>query len=389
MLGIDPRSFVVITAAFGILCSFVLFALHSGFPRDIKGLARWGRGCAFMATAAALLSMRGAIPSVFSNFLSDLLIISGVGAIYGSLQEFTGVAPNTRRVTALFFIAALGLAWVTFAHDDYRVRVLIMSGVLTILFSACAWVIIKSRDKGFPDLFTQYLFIGTAGITFARFITAIFEERAVTFDKDFSLIRHVYLGTFAFSTVGLTLGFILMVNRALHSKLEYLASRDHMTGAYRRDAFMQRLDDEIAAAERQCKPLALLMMDLDNFKSINDRYGHTVGDHVIRDFADKLTHELRHNDCVGRYGGEEFIVLLPHTGEVDAKAIAERIRDAAAQHTHGDIPAYTVSIGLALLSPPTSGAQALIDAADKAMYMAKQAGKNKVEIASVEMQELL
>jgi diguanylate cyclase (GGDEF)-like protein len=379
VLGIDPRSFVVITAAFGILCSFVLFALHSGFPRDIRGLARWGRGCAFMATAAALLSMRGAIPSVFSNFLSDLLIIAGVGAIYGSLQEFTGVAQNTRRVTALLLVAALGLAWPTLVHDDYRARVLIMSSVLTILFGACGWVIIQSRDKGFPGLFTLYLFIGTAGITFARFITAISEDRALTFDKDFSLIRHVYLGTFAFSTVGLSLGFILMANRALHTKLEYLASRDHMTGAYRRDAFMQRFEVEIAASERQRRPLALLMMDLDNFKSINDRYGHTVGDHVIRDFSLKLAAVMRHNDCVGRYGGEEFIVLLPHTGEADAQAIAERIRDAAAQQTHKDIPAYTVSIGLASLSPATSSAQALIDAADKAMYMAKQAGKNRVE----------
>lgn len=383
MLGIDPRSFVVITAAFGILCSFVLFALHSGFPRDIKGLARWGRGCALMATAATLLSMRGAIPSVFSNFLSDLLIISGVGTIYGSLQEFTGVAMQRRRVAALLIIAALCLSWATFAHDDYRVRVLIMSGVLTVLFSACAWVIIKSRDKGFPDLFTQYLFIGTAGITFARFITAIFEDHALTFDKDFSLIRHAYLGTFAFSTVGLSLGFILMANRALHSKLEYLASRDHMTGAYRRDAFMQRLDEEIAASEQQGKPLALLMMDLDNFKSINDRYGHTTGDHVIRDFSNKLMHVMRQNDCVGRYGGEEFVVLLPHTGETDALAIGERIRDAAAQHTREDIPAYTVSIGLASLSPLASSTQALIDAADRAMYLAKQAGKNRIEIASV------
>lgn len=381
MLGIDPRSFVVITAAFGILCSFVLFALHSGFPRDIKGLARWGRGCAFIAVAATLLSMRGAIPSVFSTFIPDLLILAGVGAIYGSLQEFTSVALQRKRVTALFVITALCLAWTTFIDNDYRGRVLVMSGALTILFGACACVIIQSREKSFPDQFTQYLFIGTTGIMLARFITAIFEGETVAFDKDFSLIRHIYLATFAFSTVGLSLGFILMANRALHIKLEYLASRDHMTGAYRRDAFMKRLEDEIVASDRLGRPLALLMMDLDNFKAINDRHGHTVGDHVIMDFSGKLMHVMRRNDCVGRYGGEEFIALLPDTERADAQAIAERVRDAAAQTIRADIPAYTVSIGLAQLDPAINSAPALIDAADKAMYVAKKAGKNRVEVA--------
>jgi diguanylate cyclase (GGDEF)-like protein len=91
---------------------------------------------------------------------------------------------------------------------------------------------------------------------------------------------------------------------------------------------------------------------------------------------------MRHNDCVGRYGGEEFIALLPYTGQADAQVIAERIRDAAARQTCEDIPAYTVSIGLALLSPAMNSAPALIDAADKAMYAAKQGGKNRVELAS-------
>lgn len=383
MLGIDPRSFVVITSALGMLCSFVLFALHSGFPRDIKGLARWGRGCACIAIAAALLAMRGAIPTVFSNFVSDLLIIAGVAAIHMSLQEFTGIALRRKSAVTLFVLTAVCLVWTTFIHDDYRGRVLTMSAALTILFTVCAWVIIQSRDKGFPDFFMQYLFIGTAGVTSVRFFTAVVQDGSITYGQDFSLIRHLYLATFAFSTVGLSLGFILMANRVLHIKLEYLASRDHMTGTYRRDAFITRLEEAIAESERLNRPLALIMMDLDNFKAINDQHGHTVGDYVIQDFSSKLMHVMRHNDCVCRYGGEEFLAMLPHTEAADAKAIAERILEVAARTIRKDTPAYTVSIGLALLSPATSDASQLIDAADKAMYVAKQAGKNRVELAYV------
>jgi diguanylate cyclase (GGDEF)-like protein len=80
-----------------------------------------------------------------------------------------------------------------------------------------------------------------------------------------------------------------------------------MTGAYRRDAFMTRLEEAIAASERLNRPLALIMMDLDNFKAINDQHGHMVGDYVIQDFSSKLMQVMRHNDCVCRYGGEEFL----------------------------------------------------------------------------------
>lgn len=383
MLGIDPRAFIVISAAFGILCSIILFALHFGFPREIKGLDRWGRGCASMAAAAVLFALRGYIPVWLSSWVANLMVAAGVIAMHSSLRDFSGLPRLDRHITLLLGITALVLAWTTFVHDDYKGRILTMTSALTILFGACFWTVARQTGKGFAEHFTQYLFLSTTAITFSRFVAGLNQDESLTTDSDTTLIHLLYMGTFSFSIVGLSLGFILMVNRALHMKLAEQAIRDHLTGTFRRDAFMERLEHEIEASTQLNRPLAVLMIDLDNFKAINDRYGHTVGDLVIKDFSAKITQVMRRNDCVGRYGGEEFIALLPYTEETDAQAIAERIRESAARIIRNDIPAYTVSIGLARLNPTMNNAPALIDAADRAMYMAKQAGKNRVEIALV------
>lgn len=124
------------------------------------------------------------------------------------------------------------------------------------------------------------------------------------------------------------------------------------------------------------------MLDIDNFKSINDRFGHAAGDRVIRSVADGIREQLRQTDVAGRLGGEEFAVLLPETSRDDATAIAERIRTAidirAVTHERGDIP-FTVSVGVADLQPGGTLADLLVRA-DEALYRAKRSGRNRVVV---------
>jgi diguanylate cyclase (GGDEF)-like protein len=383
VLGIEPRSFIIVSAAFGSLCAFIFFALRSGFPRDIKGLARWGWACAIMAAAALLFSSRGIAPAFFSSFIPNLLVAAGVVAMHGSIRQFGGAPPTDGRLLALFLVAALALAFFTLVDDDYRSRVLVMSAALALLFAACGWASFRLRDKGFAERFTGFMFAATACVMLARWITALFQGGIIplTVETDTAPMQQVYMASFSFSIVALSVGFLLMVNRALQRKLESLALRDQQTGALRRDAFLALLDAEIAASRLQRRPMALLMMDLDDFKAINDRHGHLVGDRVISDFTDRVRQVLRRNDAIGRYGGEEFLVLFPDTGEADAHAIAARILAGAAQARRDDIPVYTVSIGVALLDARHDDAAAIIDAADKALYAAKKAGKNRIETA--------
>jgi diguanylate cyclase (GGDEF)-like protein len=381
VLGIDTNSFIVISAAFGLLCGFLFFALRVGFPKSISGLSEWGWGCLLMVVAACGFTSKGTLPPLFHSFLPNLLIPAGVFAMHRSLGLFGGLEQRGRPLLALLGGTALALAWVTFIVDDYRARVILVSGLLAVLFAACGAAIARFRVKRFAEWFTCAIYAGTALVMAVRCVSVLLYRGTFSLKNDTSAIHDIYISSFPFSLVAMSLGFLLMVNRALQRRLEAQAMHDPMSGAYRRDAFLDVFEREIGASKRRGSPLALLIMDLDNFKAINDTHGHLVGDSVIADFAARAMALLRTHDTMGRYGGEEFVVLLPQTGLEAAKDIAERIRSGiAGAATHG-VPKYTVSIGVASLGADQQDTASLIDAADKALYQAKRSGKNCVVLA--------
>ncbi|WP_323141668.1 GGDEF domain-containing protein [Massilia phyllosphaerae] len=382
MLGIDANSFIIISAAFGLLCAFLFFSIRVGFPKTITGLAQWGWGCLLMVVGAVGFTTRDHVPVLFSSYLPNLLIPAGVIFMHYSLGLFGKLASSGRLLVALLCVAALALAWVTFIVDDYRGRVLVVSSLLTVLFAACCKRILGYRVKRFPEWFTCAIYAATACVMATRFIAVLLYDGTLTLQNDTSAIHDVYFTSFPFSLVAMSLGFLMMANRELQSRLESQALHDPMSGAYRRDALLEMMQREMAASRRHGKQMAILMMDLDNFKAINDTLGHLVGDQVIVDFAAQATRLLRTQDIIGRFGGEEFVVLLPHTGLDAALATAERIRSRVAEAKETtDLPAYTVSIGVACLERADTDTLSLLDAADKALYAAKRAGKNRVVAA--------
>ncbi|GEM_PF-627748 len=169
-------------------------------------------------------------------------------------------------------------------------------------------------------------------------------------------------------------------NALLFRQVQQLATTDELSGLHNRRHLVTLASQQIAVAARQDRPVAVAMVDIDNFKHVNDTYGHAVGDQVIRAVADRIKDSLRFSDVVGRYGGEEFVVVLPEFGK-DIGMISERLRAAIAgtpvPTTVGPLP-ITVSIGTAVADGPENSLDALLDRADKAMYEAKQSGRNRV-----------
>jgi diguanylate cyclase (GGDEF)-like protein/PAS domain S-box-containing protein len=163
-------------------------------------------------------------------------------------------------------------------------------------------------------------------------------------------------------------------------RLRELATRDALTGTYNRGHLEEVVRHELDRSVRYTRPLTIAMLDADHFKRVNDTYGHAVGDRVLRALADRCRKTLRSNDVLGRYGGEEFVVVFPETSLDDASIVAERIRTAVAQTpvTFGDgAIEITVSIGLAT-STPGQRLESLMGAADTALYAAKRDGRNLV-----------
>jgi diguanylate cyclase (GGDEF)-like protein len=169
--------------------------------------------------------------------------------------------------------------------------------------------------------------------------------------------------------------------------LRVQAMHDGLTRVFNRSAILDALASELARANREAQPLATLLVDVDRFKSINDTYGHQAGDAVLMDTAKRMKGALRRYDSVGRYGGEEFLILLPGCDGESGQAQAERIREAfAASHfdAFGSTISVTCSIGVSFrVLPSPSDAEALVREADQALYRAKQMGRDRVEVAAV------
>jgi diguanylate cyclase (GGDEF)-like protein len=157
-----------------------------------------------------------------------------------------------------------------------------------------------------------------------------------------------------------------------NARLEELSFKDALTGVYNRRYFMVRIEEEARRHRRFGEPMSLVMLDLDNFKPVNDRLGHSAGDDVLREVAQVLTANSRSFSIVTRYGGDEFAVLLVNTPRQGALRYAARIKQAIEEHpfTHGRV---TVSVGVATLPDDVTASSELIPAADRALYVAKRA----------------
>ncbi len=167
------------------------------------------------------------------------------------------------------------------------------------------------------------------------------------------------------------------------NKVRLLSLTDEFTSLPNRRAFMRRLEDEIGRADRYGTPLALAILDLDEFKTINDTYGHATGDQVLRCYAADVLSIFRHHDMVARYGGEEFSVLLPNTGQEGAvcalRKVQHRVARSSCDSAGQTVPLPTFSAGLTLYVPGELP-HALIERADQALYQAKRLGRNRTEI---------
>lgn len=180
------------------------------------------------------------------------------------------------------------------------------------------------------------------------------------------------------------LGTVALEHVALYRQTIELAITDGLTGLYVQRYYKERLRDEVYRAQEHKLPLCLLMIDVDNFKTYNDRYGHLVGDRVLKVVSQVLRDSVRTVDLVARYGGEEFSVLLLKTPSVGARTVAERIRQKVEEQeivASQETTRITVSIGVAELEPAYKEVEKFIDAADQALYQAKGEGKNCVRMA--------
>jgi len=378
---IDPRTFLFVANLLGLLCALVLGVQARSVPADIGGLRDWALAVVLMGCAAGLASLRGLAPDALTVVLAAGLQLFGELFLIFGLLRYLGRRPHWRPALDAVCGLLVLIAWLTWGSHSYQGRIFIMSLAHIVFFSIGAWLAWRAQPAGFGRRFLAIAFVAGALIALWRLATLSIYVAEADDIFDRSLIQQVYLGAFSLGILGLSIGFVLLANERLREELEFLATRDPMTGALNRRAFFAGAATEWARSGRNGRPLAVIVADIDFFKKVNDTHGHHVGDEVIKDFAQRAGATLRPSDLLARFGGEEFVILLPDTNATNACVVAERIRRDVAARNNRALPPFTVSLGVTATGDGDDWADldALIAGADAALYRAKQGGRNRVE----------
>lgn len=381
MSELDPRSLIFVAGLLGLLCLAILFMMRRSFPPTIGGLVYWSRGLFGMVIASVLFGLTGVIPEFFCVVLANAMLVAGIMSFYAGFRHFAGLPTRVRTMAVILAMVAAYVAWFTYVDNSYPKRAVLVTLTDTVLFFACTLLVARTTGNTMAGRFTCLVFaaIGTVSLVRAGMLATALDNPSGVLGTTFT--QRAYLAAMAFSVLAITLGAMMLANERLRAALEFIASHDQLTDAFARTAFIELLTKEVARTRRNGRPIALLMFDLDNFKAINDQYGHVTGDRVIIDFVQRTREMLRNIDSIGRYRGEEFVALLPETSIDEAQSIAERICAGISTGMSTSLPGYTVSIGVASASNGHADVNMLLSKADKALYRAKENGRNRVEVS--------
>ncbi|MFE4714499.1 GGDEF domain-containing protein [Paenibacillus sp. NPDC056722] len=237
---------------------------------------------------------------------------------------------------------------------------------------------VKSKDSPLQKMMGLLYSIAIAALGCGAF-TILYPENLLSAQAEQGLQMLFRMGIYLLMFLG-TAGFMLLSREQSYAELERVASYDELTGILNRRSFALRARRLIVTAAKEVTPFSFLLLDIDHFKSVNDTYGHDTGDKVLKDFAAKIVQQLRNEDLFGRFGGEEFAVLLGQADEAASDEIAERLRTSVSGAVINGVQFdYSVSIGIITVqSSERISLNALYKLTDSALYQAKQSGRNRV-----------
>lgn len=386
-MGLDVRSVMLVGVLLSALTVILLTQAGRSFPIERRRhLRMWSVALVMQPLAWLLLAARGSVPDLVSIAMGNGLLLFGFAEMCRAVRGFLGL-PERRWLWWGIVLAAVALL-VQFAvfAPHYSARVLVNSTAAMLLLGGIAMALAPAFRFGG---FSAARFTG-AFASFGVMVAAWrFTEHLLATRPGGSLMEAgpSDLAVFMYACVGVTflsLGFILMHTERAYDDLRKLATVDALTGVLARNGLAEQGARLIAESRRHGRPLSLLLMDMDQFKSVNDSLGHEAGDSLLRHLAERARLVLRGEDVLARLGGDEFVALLPSTDLNGARVVAERLRDGinhAHMRFHGQEVPAPLSIGVAQLQADDDALDVLLKRADQAMYRAKRAGGDRVEMA--------
>lgn len=373
---------LIIWAAINVMFAGML-ALLGKQSEDIKGAKQWALGDLLIGLSFALCSQLTMPVQTYVIVCASLGIGAGLGLLYNGIQAFRGQTCSYWIPLVLALALLANNYWLTAIEREPKLRILINFGLFFLIHLVCARALLRRIDV---PLKTPYWLAGTAFalvavLCVARIVNILYLERhSVSMFSSNGVNPYVFFFA-SMAQMAMSMAFMLLINTSLANRLKELAATDALTGLMNRRSLDQEIARQLASQKRHNDNLSLMMIDVDHFKQLNDQYGHQAGDEVLRRLAALMQNLVRSNDYIGRYGGEEFCIVLPATSESQAMVLAERIRIAFQDLNicwEKQTINSSISIGVADTWYDNHQAASLLKAADIALYQAKHQGRNQV-----------
>jgi len=380
--------FMVTIYVEGILGLLLLFVWAQNMA--LRAVCWWGFAHVTRLASIALFGLYGSSPDLITIDLANALLFTAFAMTWTGARVFDGrpVEPVYLVTGAVLWLLVCRLPLVM---DSNNVRSLIISGIITAYVWLTAYEFWCGRSEALISRWPAIVMFFAHGALFPLRTPMIALLPPASVGSG-GVYGSVWMTVLSFEVLLLTISsaFLLLAMAKERTELRHrkAAMVDPLTGIANRRSFLHDASMLAKLHIANPRPTAFLVIDLDHFKSINDRFGHAVGDRVLEIFTEAARKSMRGSDLVGRLGGEEFAAVLADTSREKAVAVAERIRDTfaqMAQEVDGHPVCGTVSIGLVHCLERTLDVTELLAQADHALYYAKERGRNRVEVASLDM----
>jgi diguanylate cyclase (GGDEF)-like protein len=374
---------IYIEAMLGLL---LLFAWVQN--TQIYAVAWWGFSHLLRSASIVLFGLYGSVSELITIDLANAILFTAFAMTYIGARVFDGrsVQPVALVAGAVIWLLASRTSFIT---DSLDARVLLSSGIITAYTWLTAYEFWRGRSEPLVSRIPAVFMLFAHG---ALYLLRTPILAFLPWTNQSQIFSSVWLTVLSFEALLFTISiaFILLAMAKERTELRHkmAALIDPLTGIANRRAFLEQASELLSRQSIPGRTWAVLLMDLDHFKSINDRFGHAIGDQILQIFAENTQSKLGPRDLIGRLGGEEFAIVLSDANRERALAIAERIRTTfaeAAATVDGCAVHSTVSVGVAVEEGPSADISTALSQADQALYYAKARGRNRVELASLDL----
>lgn len=374
-IHLDPGTLLTSETVISVMFALVLFIFGYRF-RDVLGARRLGQAFLVSGIGTLLFLLSGLMPPTVNVLLANSALMLANLLFYDGVDELLRTKPKLLYPAAIALLSLFPLFWFTAIDNRLDLRIVLLSTTDCLMQVWLFIDLMRCSRKGLP------VYLLSMSVLLSMVADLLRAAGTAAGGSAGSLLQHHsvqagYMVTGVLAACGLGIFSLLLVTGTIVEGVENNARRDPLTGALNRRGIEELLKSEVDRAKRSDAPLVLALLDIDEFKVINDTGGHPLGDIILRDIASSISSSLRSYDACGRIGGDEFMVLLPGSHADGAAQICMRIMDhVATMPQHPQLKkAPTISLGFTELHDSDT-VETLVARADKALYRAKGEGRN-------------